>query len=144
MVWIAPWCCVLADSINFCTSLIKFCLTKSWTKHICFHIYSSMRLHNIWASKIFFLNRSKSSNAFIMFSLNKSYVLPLKRVLNTIGDRQKHIASLPTSIIAVFIHNKTEQWAGIYCSWGKFASPPSPFARSPWHDSPLTGAQCLW
>lgn len=59
-----------------------------------------------------------------MFSLNKSYVLPLKRILKTIGDRQKLIAYFPNSIIAVFIHNKTEEWAGIYCSWGK--SPPHP------------------
>lgn len=60
IVCIAPWCYVLADSISFCTSLIKFYLTKSWTKHICFPIYSSMCLHNIWDSKMFFLNGSKS------------------------------------------------------------------------------------
>lgn len=55
---------------------------------------------------------------------NKKICLPVRNVKHNWRQTEAYCFS-SNQYVTVFIH-MWEQWAGIYCSWGKFASPTPP------------------
>lgn len=79
-----------------------------------------------------------------MFSLNKSYVLSLSKNIKNNWRQTESYCFFPTSIITVFSHNKPEQHAEMYCSWGKLSSTTRPICTITLALSRLLHARCLW